>query len=126
MRYLLDATVLIDHANGDEPATALLARLFEGGHVLYTCDIATCEALSRGDDDDVRHIKVLLDALEFVETTPTAARWAGESRRQGRAAGTRRAMADALIAGVAMDLQATIVTRNGADFARQGVPVLGY
>lgn len=126
MRYLLDATVLIDHANGDGPATALLAQLFEEGHVLYTCDVVTCEALSGGDDGDVRHINVLLDALEYVETTPSAARWAGESRRAGRAAGTRRAMADALIAGVAVDFDATVVTRNRADFIRQGVPVLEY
>lgn len=126
MRYLLDATVLIDHANGDQPATALMAQLFEEGHLLYACDVVTCEALSGGDDDDVRHIKVLLEALEFVETTPAAARWAGESRRQGRAAGTRRATADALIAGVAIDFDATVVTRNAADFIRQGVPVLEY
>jgi len=40
--------------------------------------------------------------------------------------GGRRALADALIAGVAQALRATVVTRNRPDFERQGVTVLGY
>ena len=39
MRYLLDSTVLIDHANADAPAAELLERLFSEGHELYTCDV---------------------------------------------------------------------------------------
>lgn len=126
MRYLLDSTLLIDHANGDPPANALLMRLFEEGHELYTCDVVTCETLSRGTDDERRHLRNLLDALEYVATSPDAARWAGESRRQRHLAGGRRALADALIAGVAHGLPATIVTRNRPDFERQGIPVLTY
>jgi predicted nucleic acid-binding protein len=34
-------------------------------------------------------------------------------------------LGDALIAGVATTLDATVVTRNRPDFARQGVAVLG-
>ncbi|MEW5991328.1 MAG: PIN domain-containing protein [Chloroflexota bacterium] len=126
MRYLLDSTLLIDHANRDAAAMALLMRLFEEGHDLYTCDAVTCEALSRGDPVDLRHISTLLDALEYVSTTPTAARWAGASRRQRNAAGGKRALGDALIAGVAVDLDAVVVTRNRKDFARQGIRTLEY
>lgn len=126
MRLLLDSTVLIDHANADAPATALLQRLVEEGHDLYTCDVVTCESLSGGTDDDVRLIGVLLDALEYVSTSPAAARIAGEARRASRAAGGRRYLGDALIAAVAKDLGATVVTRNRPDFARQRVPVLEY
>ena len=126
MRYLLDSTLLIDHANGDRPAMALLARLFEEGHELYTCDVVTCETLSRGTDTELRHLRTLLDALEYVATSPESAQWAGESRRQRQRVGGRRALADALIAGVAQGLRATVVTRNRPDFERQGVAVLGY
>ena len=126
MRYLLDTTVLIDHANGDAAAIALLRRLVEDGHDLYTCDVVTCEALSGGDPDDVRHLRTLLDALDYVSTTPVAARWAGESRRTRRAAGGHRSLGDALIAGIATDLGATVVTRNRPDFARQGIATLDY
>ena len=126
MRYLLDSTLLIDHASGDPVATQTLARLVEDGHDLYTCDVVTCESLSRGEPEDLRHIETLLAALEYVATTPSAARWAGESRRHRHAAGSKRSLGDALIAGIATDLGATVVTRNRAVFARQGVPVLEY
>jgi len=127
VQYLLDSTLLIDHANGDPAAIALLRRLFEEGHELYTCDVVTCEALSYGDsDDDIRYLETLLDALEFVALGPTAARWAGAARRERHRAGGKRAVADALIAGLAAELKATVVTRNLRDFERQGVPTLGY
>ncbi len=125
-RYLLDSTLLIDHANGDRPAAALLHRLFEDGHELLTCDVVASEVLSRGTDADLAHLRTLLDALDYVATSPDAAQWAGESRRQRHLAGGRRALADALIAGVATDLGATVVTRNRPDFERQGIAVLTY
>jgi predicted nucleic acid-binding protein len=128
MRYLLDSTLLIDHANRDPAALAMLRRLFEEGHELYTCDVVTCEALSFGDGDssDLRHIESLLDALEFVALGPTAARWAGSSRRARHRAGGKRAVGDALIAGLAAGLEATVVTRNVRDFAQQGIQTLEY
>jgi predicted nucleic acid-binding protein len=126
VRYLLDTTLLIDHGNGDTAATTLLRRLVEEGHDLFTCDVVTCEALSRGDDDELRHLRALLDALEYVSTSPDAARWAAESRRQRHAGGGKRSLGDALIAGIAVSLEATIVTRNRTDFERQGVAILTY
>jgi predicted nucleic acid-binding protein len=126
MRYLLDSTLLIDHANADPAANALFQRLFEQGHELYTCDVVTCEALSRGDDEQRRLLTNLLDALDYVATSPEMARWAGASRRQRHLAGRRQALADALIGGVASVLGATVVTRNRPDFERQGIPVLTY
>jgi predicted nucleic acid-binding protein len=126
VRYLLDSTLLIDHANGDREASALLRRLVEEGHDLYTCDVVTCEVHSRGDDEEVRHLGILLDALEYVAIARPAARLAGESRRSRHAAGGKRSLGDALIAGLALDLDAVVVTRNRPDFERQGVGVLTY
>lgn len=125
-RCLLDSTVLIDHANGDAGATALLERLFGEGQGLYTCDVVTCEALSKGDSQQLAAMQALLDALEYVATSPEAARWAGESRRLRHAAGRRRALGDALIAGAAISIGATVVTRDRADFDVQGIPTITY
>lgn len=126
MRYLLDSTLLIDHANRDEPAGRLLKRLYSEPHELYTCDVVTCETLSQGDASHLRHLRILLDALEYVATSPQAARWAAASRLKRHRAGGKLGLGDSLIAGVAAELGATVITRNRPDFERQGIEVLTY
>ena len=126
MRYLIDSTLLIDHANRDEPATLMMAQLNGEKHELFTCDVVTCEVLSRGSDANRAHLSTLLDALEYVSTSPRAARWAATSRRRRHQDGGRLGLGDALIAGIAAELGATVVTRNRPDFERQGIEVLGY
>jgi predicted nucleic acid-binding protein len=126
MRYLLDSTLLIDHANRDEPAAKLLERLYSEPHELYTCDVVTCETLSQGDASHLRHLRVLLDALEYIATSPNAARWAAASRLRRHRAGGKLGLGDSLIAGVAAELGATVITRNRPDFERQGIEVLDY
>ena len=126
MRYLLDTTLVIDHANGHVGATSLLARLFDEGHELFTCDIVVCEAMSGGTDEQRDVLGRLLGALDYVATDPPAACAAGAARQQRRDAGGRLGLGDALIAAVARGLDATIVTRNRPDFERQGAPVLAY
>jgi predicted nucleic acid-binding protein len=125
MRFLIDTTVLIDHARGMAGAAELLERLFSEPHELLVCDVVVTEALSKGPDEEMLVIGKLIRAFEYVATHPEAARWAGESRRRRRAAGPR-SLADAIIAGVAEDLEATVVTRNPRDFEAQGVAVLAY
>lgn len=126
MRYLLDTTLVIDHVNGHEPANALLVRLYQEGHELFTCDVVVCEALSGGTDEQRAALTRLLDALDFVATDPSASRAAGSARLQRRQAGGRLGLGDALIAAVARGLGATIVTRNRPDVERQGASVLSY
>ena len=55
MRYLLDTTLIVDHAHGYEPAMALLHRLYEEAAELFTL-VAVCEALSGGSDGHRRVI----------------------------------------------------------------------
>jgi predicted nucleic acid-binding protein len=126
MRYLLDTTVIIDHANGYEPAMALLHRLYEEGAELFICDVVVCEALSGGTDEHRAVITRLLAPLDYVATDPDAARAAGQARLARHRIGGRLGLGDALIAAVANELEATIVTRNRPDFARQGASVLDY
>lgn len=126
MRYLLDTTLVIDHAHGYEPAMALLHRLYEEGAELFTCDVVVCEALSGGTDEHRAVVARLLQALDYVATDPDAARSAGDARLQRHRSGAKLGLGDALIAAVARGLDATVVTRNRPDFERQGASVLAY
>jgi predicted nucleic acid-binding protein len=125
VRYLLDTTLRIDHALDQHGAAALVMRLFSEPNDLYVCDAVVAEATSKGGDLELAAIDRLIQALEYISTTPAAARWAGASRRRlGRHASRR--LADALVAGVAWQADAVVVTRNPRDFESQGVPVLAY
>lgn len=125
MRYLLDSTLLIDHANGLPAAVDLVRSLFAEPNDLYVCDIVVAEALSRGSDEELAVIASLIQAVEYVATDPDAARWAGESRRRRRATGPH-GLADAVVGGVAWSYEAIVITRNPSDFEKQGVRVLAY
>lgn len=126
MRYLLDTTLIVDHAHGYQPAMALLHRLYEEGAELFTCDVVLCEALSGGSDEHLAVVSRLLEPLDYVATDPTAARQAGETRLRRHRSGGKLGLGDALIAAVAAGLDATVVTRNRPDFERQGASVLTY
>jgi predicted nucleic acid-binding protein len=125
MRYLIDTTLLIDHANGRSGALGLVQELFSDPNDLLVCDAIVAEALSGGDDAAIDGISALVDALEYVSTHPDAARWAGASRRRLRRTSPRH-LGDAIIAGVAWFHDAIVVTRNPRDFEIQGVRAVGY
>jgi predicted nucleic acid-binding protein len=126
VRYLLDTTLVIDHAHGYEPAMRVLNRLYEDGAELFTCDVLVCEALSGGSDEHLAVVRRLLGPLDYVATDPATAEAAGTARRERHRSGGKLGLGDALIAAVANGLGATIVTRNRPDFERQGAAVLAY
>lgn len=127
MSYVLDSTVIIDYVIGYQPGEAVVERLFAETSELYTCDVVTCEVLSKGTLDDLSVARSLLQALEYVALAPDGAEWAGDKRRQLMTSGRRKpSTTDALIAALAHSLGATVVTRNARDFAAFDVPVLGY
>lgn len=124
-RYMLDTTLLIDHANDAYGAWEVVERLFGETGDLYTCDAVVAEALSKGDPAEIAIVEQLVQALEYVSTSPDAARWAASARRIRGQTSPRR-LADALVAAVAWSLDATVVTRNPRHFESMGVPVLRY
>jgi predicted nucleic acid-binding protein len=125
MRYLLDTTLLIDHANGRPSAVALVRHLFSEPSDLLVCDVVVTEALTGGSDESIGAIASLIDALEYASTHPDAARWAAASRRRLRRTSPRQ-LGDAIIAGIAWFNDAIVVTRNPQDFEVQGIEVLAY
>lgn len=126
LTYILDSTLLIDYVNDIPPGVETVRLLFGQAATLYTCDVVTCEVLSKGGHREIAAVTNLLDALEYVALDPEGARWAAAARRDGRARSGARSLADALLGAVAWRLGATIVTRNPRDFERMGIPVLRY
>jgi predicted nucleic acid-binding protein len=125
MSYLFDTTVAIDWSLAKPGVKSVVEACFAETGLLYTCDVVTSEALSGGSDEEREIIHRFLGALEYVALDPDGAAEAGELRRQ---AGTTsgRSLGDVLIAALARRLEATIVTRNEADFSGLGARVLGY
>ena len=126
MSYLLDSTVIIDYSLGHPAGVRIVEELFARTGDLYVCEVVTCEALSGGTPEGRQEVRSLLDALDYVAVDPDAAAWAGERRAERAAGASRRHLGDALIAGLAWRLGATIVTRNARDFEAYGVPILAY
>jgi predicted nucleic acid-binding protein len=127
VNYLLDSTVIIDYAVSYQPGIEIVDKLFAEGGDLLTCDVVACEALSGGHPEELVFVRALLDALEYVSVDPGGARWAGDRRHERIDAGRRKpGIGDALIAGLAWRLGATVVTRNAKDFEGFDIPVLGY
>jgi predicted nucleic acid-binding protein len=124
MRYLLDTTLLIDHAKGRPGVAELVESLFDEPNDLYTCDVVVVESLSGGPPEELGSIRSMLRVLEYVAASPETAEWAATSHRD-RQAGPR-SLGDALIAAIAHSLGAAVITRNPGDFEWQGVPVLAY
>ncbi len=78
-------------------ANALVEWLFNQTNDLFTCDVIVAEALSRGDAAEVAAITALIDVLEYVSTSPDAARRARDDRRC-RNVTSYRSLPDAIIA----------------------------
>jgi predicted nucleic acid-binding protein len=123
--YLFDTTVVIDWSLDHPGAVVVVEACFEETGLLYTCDVVTCEALSGGTEDEREIIRRFLTALEYVAIDPDGAATAGDLRRSARRS-SGRSLGDALIAALARRLDATVVTRNTADYAAYEIPVLGY
>ncbi|EQD73301.1 protein containing PilT protein [mine drainage metagenome] len=118
MRFL-DSTFLIDLLAGD-PDAARLARAFQvSGERLATPAPCVAELLRgvRRTGKGLQPTEDLLAQLEVVPLDERAARRAGEIAAQTAARGREVAMMDCLVAGVAISLDGTLVSRD-SDFAR--------
>lgn len=116
MRYLLDATFLIDYLRGEAAAAAKMRSMFESADELLVNEVAVCEAATGARPGD-HALAALLEPLEFIQPGPLAAQLAARWRFEARVRGSTLALPDALIAAAAYDTDAVVLTRNLRDFA---------
>jgi tRNA(fMet)-specific endonuclease VapC len=115
---LADTDVLIDYLAGVEPARALITRYAEASRLQTT--VITCFELLSGAGEGKRGdaVRSLLSALAVLPLDREAAARAAGIRRKLERAGQPIGMADSLIAGIAVEHDAALFTRNRKHFAR--------
>ena len=123
-RYLLDTDVVISFSKQREPAYSWLLGRVRSSDDLGVCDIVVAEFFAGLPPADRSGWESFFDAMFFWETSPEAARRAGRYRYQFARQGLAIATSDALIAAVAVDVQATLVTGNVRHYPMPDVTLL--
>jgi len=113
---VVDTDILIDYLRGRGPGAELLERLGRHGYLITA--VSTFElALGTSHSADARPVMALLDAPSLA-LTPRAGMRGGEILASLRRDGMGIDIRDALQAGVCVDANRLLVTRNLRHFNR--------
>ncbi len=123
-RYVLDTSVLIDMSKRNVLSRERLSELLGEGNVLGTCAVATAEFLSGVPPADRRPWGRWLEAFAYWDISQSAAIQAGEWRYDFARRGIVLSLGDALIAAVARDVGAILVTNNLKVFPMAGIETM--
>ncbi len=123
-RYLVDTSVLIDVTKLGGPSREKLLSLVEAGHEVLTCAIVVAEYYSGVARGMAPQWDRFLDSLPYQGITRRAAEKAGAWRRDFARQGRTLSVADTLVAAVAWDRDAALLTENLKDFPMPGVRVM--
>lgn len=124
-RFLLDTTALIDFSKNREPARSRLMAMIEDGDELGVCSIQVAEFWAGLPLAERARWSAFIDHLRYWDILRETAERAGEYRHDFARRGQAISTADALIAAVARQEHAVIVTDNAKDFPMmEGVTIL--
>jgi tRNA(fMet)-specific endonuclease VapC len=120
-----DSDVLIDYLRGSEQADRVALEIKTGG--LATTVISAFELWAGAKSPkQAAAVEVLLQALLILPLTLSSARAAANVRRDLEAKRIPIGMADSLIAGICIDRESMLLTRNKKRFERvQGLKLSG-
>lgn len=116
MRLLLDTSVLIDALRLRHGRRELLAQLAREGHTLATTAMNVAEVYAGMRPHEEPQTEAFLGALDCFELTGNAGRLAGTLKRKWASKGRTIALADTIIAAVALEHGGTLMTDNRKDF----------
>lgn len=111
-RYLLDTTALIDFSKGWQPALSRISSFIAAGDDLGVCAINTTEFYSGLPADQLPIWDEFIGSLLYWPITLAAARRAGQDRYFYARRGQSISTAGALIAAVAREQHAIVITNN--------------
>lgn len=123
-RYLLDTTALIDFSKGREPASSRMLKMIDSGDEIGVCAVVVAEFYAGLSPEQRVRWEEFIDALRFWgegrDEAKQAGIWRYEFDRQGRPLSTT----DLLVAAVAKQHEAVVVTNNVKDYPMEEVEVL--
>jgi predicted nucleic acid-binding protein len=114
--FLLDTCVIIDALNDKRGRPALLLDLVKSGHLLVCCPINITEVYAGMRPKEETATEEFFASLQHVPIAPSAARLAGELKRDYALKGTTLNLGDVIIAAVAIHNKLTLLTDNTKDF----------
>ena len=114
--YLLDTDTLIDFSKGREPVVSRINQWIKAGDILGVCPINIAEFYAGLPQSARKDWDEFFETLTCWEMPPNAARMAGIFRHEFQKRGRTLTTTDALIAAVALEQDATIVTSNISDY----------
>jgi predicted nucleic acid-binding protein len=114
--YLLDTDAVIDFFKGFPSSVEQIQQLFQQGENLCTCAVVMAVVYAGLNPTERGRGEELLGSLRFFATSPGAARQAGLWRYAFARQGVQLATTDCLIAAVAHERGATLVTGNMDDY----------
>ena len=124
--YLLDTNALVDFLYGIDGAAELIESLSDARHTLAVCSVSVAELYSGLADKDKATVERVLDAFEYWDISPAAAKRAGSYRFQFARRGIQLSTPDTLQAALAVDRNANFVTRNVSDFPMTDLRIVTY
>ena len=123
-RYLLDTTALIDFSKNREPARSRILQMIVAGDDLGVCAINTAEFYTGVPPAQRPLWDEFFAALRFWDIGRETARHAGVYRHDFARHGVILSTTDAVVAAVAQELGAILVTNNVKDYPMEDVELL--
>lgn len=123
-QYLLDTTVIVDYLRGRRSVIELLTSLGQAGHRLGICCVSIAETYAGLHPQDRAKADLLIHGLEVYNISSEAAKIAGGLRYDFARRGVTLHITDALIASVAIEEKATLITANLKDFPMQDLQIM--
>jgi tRNA(fMet)-specific endonuclease VapC len=123
-QYLLDTDALIDFSKGTQPASSWILSWIDDGESVAVCGISVAEFYSGLTEAVEEGWQRFFASVQYLDITPAAAMRAGRYRYRSRLAGNNITTTDALMAAVASEYGATLVTGNVKHFPMEDLIIL--
>lgn len=126
--YLLDTNILIDFTKGQEPACSQVLAWVDAKEKLAACCITVAEFYAGLNAAEALEWRSFIESLVYWPITREVAMQAGQDRYRYARRGIALTTTDALIAALARERNATLVTANIKDFPMEDLtlfPLIG-